>query len=138
MSRVRKWRIWMTDSDAETDNVMGYFDPMHEAHQVSDEASAIAATWFFETLNDPECVIMDFTGLQDADGRDIYEGDIIALHESDFPDAHMGLVEWDASAGAFVVVDGDESWSLAELHMNRSRIFGDRYRNPKLLEIPND
>lgn len=87
---------------------------------------------------DPDTV-GQFTGLKDADGREIYEGDVIRVCGSN------GIVVY--SEGAFIVrfekspsllshcVGGD--FSNPE-RVSACRVIGNVYDNPGLLEVEHD
>ena len=85
--------------------------------------------WIDESICEGNCLLMQFTGLQDKNGIDIYEGDLLK---------HHGIVAWN---------DVELMWSRIDLNWNDRRewhnlesltspleIIGNIYQNPELIE----
>lgn len=73
--------------------------------------------------------IGQFTGLNDCDGKEIYEDDIIS-----FDDGKIGQVEF--FQGCFVVRgvgNSSDIRSLYDVHAWKIKILGNRFENPELL-----
>jgi hypothetical protein len=84
--------------------------------------------------------VMDFTGLQDADGKDIYEGDVVDLNDIGCG-IERGAIEWDEDLAMFVVVDPDDeppNGALGDVDMNHIRVIGNIHANPDLLETDDE
>jgi uncharacterized phage protein (TIGR01671 family) len=109
------------------------------AYQIEVEGFAdVALEWVVE---DEGLVLMQFTGLKDKNGKEIYEGDILP--------ARFGLgnraVVWDVGACGFELVDGfgddftegehllDVSGEL-DLGYNPWEVVGNIYENPDLIQ----
>ena len=70
---------------------------------------------------------MQYTGLKDKNGVEIYEGDIVQHH--DHLEAVYGIVSWDEEEAAFTpgvgLMSENKSWL---------EVIGNIYENPELLE----
>ena len=79
--------------------------------------------------------LMQFTGLKDKNGKEIYEGDIInGLVVTYLGDSNAGL---GMNAGWYLQRDDFESWVELECRCNENEnnyeIIGNIYENPELL-----
>lgn len=85
-----------------------------------------------------EVEFMQFTGLKDKNGKEIYEGHIIKW--SDGHDYYFGVVAYDKDYGNFgVIEDNDEDMSpfgyLFEWkNVEELEVIGNKYENPELLK----
>lgn len=87
--------------------------------------------------------IMQYTGLKDSKGREIYEGDIIhyintKCHGWQLEETRnnfKGVVEWNDSDITFDVNSTINSIRLSEWHYECCRVIGNIYENPELLEV---
>lgn len=72
--------------------------------------------------------LMQFTGLHDKDGKEIYEGDILDGHD----DGNVEVV-WRDGETQFDFADGGNI-GVWEMPLRRSIVIGNIYENPELLE----
>ena len=90
-------------------------------------------------LEPDEIVLMQYTGLKDKDGVEIFEGDIVAVENHPFQRKE------DSSAGMKIEGDyvvgwnqHDLTWCAGDLLLARLkpyvRVIGNIYENPELLE----
>lgn len=87
----------------------------------------------FETADFP---IMQYIGLKDKNGKEIYEGDVVTCklsHNGGFL-PHMGAITWNDWYGAFATKN-DAGLTLLHNHApNTFEVIGNIYENPELLK----
>lgn len=80
--------------------------------------------------------LMQFTGLLDKNGKEIYEGDILDLHPEENDKIWHRKIIWDTAAFHCVQIHGKANYPL---HFNKYTpdkiwvIIGNIYQNPELL-----
>ena len=77
-------------------------------------------------------ILMQYTGLKDKDGVEIYEGDIL-----NYQDKYICKVEWKNGGFVFMYTDGveniaSESW-YAPSDVKITEVIGNIYQNKELL-----
>lgn len=84
-----------------------------------------------------EIELMQFTGLKDKNGREIYEGDIVKFRFKDdreeFPDL-IGYIEYQTTFTAFIIMSNQGSFKIDITEIKFIEVIGNIYENPKLLE----
>ena len=118
MSRVVKFRVW--DKQRGADVGMYYGD--HLALKL--------------VVEQPDTYeLMQWTGLEDKNRVEIYEGDIVELHswKPSIKETKRQVVKWIGSGLFMVRVDGAVS-GHGELPNGRLEVIGNIYENPDLLE----
>ena len=86
-------------------------------------------------------VLMQFTGLTDKNGKEIYEGDILSVENPDGYKDLLCLVEYDSNVGGYEYTPksgyGEFETSTIGWAMGMEfefEIIGNIYENPELLE----
>ena len=75
--------------------------------------------------------IGQYTGMNDSNGEDIYEGDIVRASDND---DELAVVEWDEEDLRFTVTHGNVVNGLGEGYYPREvEVVGNMYDNPELL-----
>lgn len=79
-------------------------------------------------------VVMQFTGLKDKTGKEIYEGDIV---EADSENGEVkGIVRWDGIRAAFYIRFGEyDLYFPSGPKPERFIVIGSIYENPELLKL---
>lgn len=102
----------------------------HERQEITDEHGETWKQPIWETVEN--AVIMQFTGLYDKNGKEIYEGDVWLLQGSDTP----RVIVWHRYGWWFQypgsAVTKPVEWT------EDGEIIGNIYENPELLEVGND
>lgn len=76
-------------------------------------------------IDSEEFAVMQFTGLTDKNGKEIYEGDILSAGDEYGPWA----IQWDEKLLMWKVKDGGMLWALRK----DAEVIGNIYENPELL-----
>ncbi len=82
-----------------------------------------------EDLNDID--VMQFTGLKDIKGKEIYEGDILEYEDlGSITDSFVEPVRWNEEQGYFCTESSDHVWAEVA---RMSEVVGNIYENPDLV-----
>lgn len=117
MKREIKFRVWAATDDGMK---MVYLD----------EAVCDNGLWFSSNthIDDYAEAVMQFTGLKDKNGKEIWEGDILSVFGGKRFTVQFLKYSW-----RVVPVPGFHSGLGNKLHILRSEVIGNIYSNPELL-----
>lgn len=90
---------------------------------------------FSEHIDHEMVVVMQYTGLKDVHGTEIYEGDIVHMH-SVMPGCDIdekGIVKFIECAFLFEKTDGSDGWSIFN-EATEIEVIGNIYENPVLIK----
>ena len=121
MSRVIKFRAW--DGDEITNEFSLYSD--------GKIASRVG------TFSPKPLILMQFTGLYDLHGKEIYEKDRIrygAIDADGNTHEMKGTIEWDSEECGFVVESDSDKWPIIAMRfVIQKEIIGNAYETPDLI-----
>lgn len=84
-------------------------------------------------VTSPDHIWMQFTGLLDKDGKEIYEGDILKGEDYKFDD-HIFEVKYMKIKGCGCCEDSGIGFNLYLHDADEIEVIGNRFENPKLLK----
>ena len=80
-------------------------------------------------------ILVEYTGLKDKNGVEIYERDVVRFSISD-TQHYSGTVCWDEARAQFYLQDRAFHMSIPEPHyQHKMEITGNIYENPELVEV---
>ena len=125
--REIKFRAWDTELDK-------WYAPTYEAYRgqlwellVSFKGDLVAHTitgMTHESMFPDRYILMQYTGLKDKNGKEIYEGDILKWDASEWGTEYNEAVKWDFG----LLASREHDWPQF------CEIIGNIYENPELLK----
>lgn len=131
MKREIKFRAWVIKSWNNYEWVKNKI--IYNAYPIKSNVSFNENNYKLSFCNKNECELMQYTGLKDKNGVEIYEGDVIKslnyLGNRDITPIIIGVVEY--RLGGFGIEKG---LYLGAYQQEDIEVIGNIYENPELLE----
>lgn len=122
MKREIKFRAW--DSD---DKTMWYMEKL-ESDQLPNEVLSVFLDEYYG------CDLMQYTGIKDKDGKEIYEGDIVSRPKYNL----TYVVVFDEKNAGFELKRIPDKSALTFMELRafeeKTEVIGNIYQNPELLK----
>lgn len=153
MSRVIKFRAWDYNTNKmyySNPNWRGnHYETLIEPDNVALRFNFSLSNYAYKNCLDEKLELMQFTGLKDKNGREIYDGDILNFHKADFGEPKIKLGVVTEHEGAYWI-DGvlNDKYDGCQLsyctskaisndcyeYENKCEVVGNIYQNTELLK----
>ena len=140
MSKEIKFRAW----DKKNHKMLA-FDEIDV--YIGDYGTTLEGAFKIVTKQSPKCELMQYTGLKDKNGKEIYEGDITKWHyggnwEVVWSDGHSNIGEpddeWGNQVGFIIQSQEKDDMGYPKTEPLASdriyEVIGNKYENPELLK----
>ena len=133
MQREIKFRAWDNKRKVWLDTV----EVFHDGSWMGSSGDSMCT---ISGYSEPECVLMQYTGLKDKNGKEIYEGDIVLeVHRGE---SYVGRVIWEnggATGWGLSIPHGPRQVSFFWLNSvaaknKKYKVIGNIYENPELIK----
>lgn len=151
MNREIKFRAWdkrkkrmyhLTDGSAfGIDYEVGIWNIGWELCEISANGKQVVCSQDSDVRDDG--VLMQYTGLNDKNGKEIYEGDLLRRYtELAVSYGSVTVVcKWSATRAGFELIGADErgfNWGISQRQCKeKCEVIGNIYESPELLTLPN-
>lgn len=124
MSREIKFRVWDVENK-EMLNVQELdFEPTFYGGRI-----AIRPDQYNDYFDTEDMILMQYTGVNDRCGKEIYENDIVYVAGED----ENAIIEWDEQTARFIIHFDGWIADFDNYYGKELEIIGDIYNNPELL-----
>jgi uncharacterized phage protein (TIGR01671 family) len=129
--REIKFRVWHKDGRKKPDKWMR--GPFDLAEFANDQSGYEPENKYWDGYGDA-WVFMQFTGLHDKNGKEIYEGDIIHEYVEADVDGKVEVATDEKFAVEWYCQDLDCGWTLFPVSCDGYEVIGNIYENTELLK----
>lgn len=136
---ILKYRAWYVLAEEMINEILMISFVRKEIVGKFSDGSTSVPLKFEDKRNGEDVILMQSTGLEDKNGKEIFEGDIVQFEdyymESDLPYINNGIVEW--SQGRFNITNrcSVDMEDLLDGEFLDLTTIGNIYENPELLEV---
>ena len=127
--REIKFRAWLKEQKMVNTETIDFTDKSIQYLKRSEIINAYILRR--ESFDDVE--LMQYTGVKDKNGKEIYEGDIVILNDAE--EESRCVVKY--KYGSYILVDGDLRENLSNVEDRFLEVVGNIYENKNLLEENN-
>jgi len=127
---IPKFRVW----NKKTESFIDYGDLMLDLKNAKVYAGDVGIPEYTIDVT-KQVILMQYTGLKDENGVEIFEGDIVKV--GTLEDEPIGYIKWIPKSAEYKVINhinpfGEEHVSF--YHAKLFEVIGTLYENPELLE----
>lgn len=98
----------------------------------------VRTTMYSDYFDTEDMILMQYTGLKDKNGKEIYEGDIVAIEFQRACKRGKAVIRYDDKYASFVIKNtgeiAHENENLGDYQMENFEVIGNIYENKNLLE----
>lgn len=131
MNRELKFRVWDKSSKIFRGNLYKYLINAHTGELEVWGFSDIYDEWY-NTYDDKDLIVQQYTGLKDKNNVEIYEGDIVRYGLNDNEVIFVDKIAWEYSGWVFLSFDGRYSTPL--FFLPSLEIIGNIFQNIDLMK----
>lgn len=137
---ILKYRAWYVLAEEMINEILMISFVRKEIIGKFSDGSTSVPLKFEDKRNGEDVIIMQSTGLKDKNGKEIFEGDVIAIEVDDTETPINARVFQNSKIGVlmFHVFEDNEDVPMVELLEDNSvafEIIGNIYENPELFEV---
>lgn len=135
MSREIKFRVFVDNKMFYQDKYNAYSDNLASI-DICKKTITITEFYNYEDVyrfEDKEVKLMQYTGIKDKNGKEIYEGDIVILNDAE--EENRCVVKY--KYGSYILIDRDLREDLSNVEAKFLEVIGNVYENKNLLEENN-
>lgn len=128
--RVIKFRAWDNGNNGMLDVQNLDFKDCFYGGEIQ-----IRTTMYNDYFDIREMPLMQYTGLHDKNGKEIYEGDIVRLYGEFGDEEYIGIIEYQLASFVITTKTVTDDLGNIDIEEQKLEIIGNIYENKKLLEV---